>query len=178
MTKEGGDSDVSTSCGTDHNADAKWSEDEFDDKWKDEFESAPPSFECIPWHEDMPEFIEEELDEVEEIMSPPKRTNRWSSGQSAMNAKFEASDKKCWQSDEDSDNEAIIERIYKMPRRKKTYKHRDKISKIDKLFNSMVARPVGKAEIENQPKARQALLDEFNNLIKKGVFSRQTTTMG
>ena len=106
-------------------------------------------------------------------MSPPKskRKNRWSSGENAMNAMFKASDKKFWQSDEDGDDEAVIETIYKMHRRKKTYKHRDRISKIDQLFNSMVARPVGKAEIESQPKARPALLDEFNNLIKKGVFS-------
>lgn len=58
-----------------------------------------------------------------------------------------------------------------MPRRKKTYKHRDKILQIDKLFNSMVARPVGKSEIESQPRAQKALLDEFTSLIKKGVFS-------
>ena len=46
----------------DHNADAKWSEDELDDKLKDEFDGTAPSFECIPWHnDDMPEFIQEEL---------------------------------------------------------------------------------------------------------------------
>lgn len=81
VTEEGGDSDVSTSCGTDHNANAAMTEDEFNDKWKDEWDDTPPSFECIPWHDDMPEFVEEELDELEETkeeMSPPKRKNRWS----------------------------------------------------------------------------------------------------
>ena len=169
VTEEGGDSDVSTSCGTDDNASAAMTEDEFNDKWKDEWDDTPTSFECIPWHDDMPEFVEEELDELEETkdeVSPPKRKNRWSSGEAAMNAMFKASDKKFWQSDEDGDDEAVIERVYKMPRRKKQYKHRDKISQIDKLFNSMVARPVGKSEIESQPRAQKALLDEFNSLIK------------
>ena len=35
----------------------------------------------------------------------------------------------------------------------------------------MVARPVGNAELEKQPEARDALHAEFQNLLKKGVFS-------
>ena len=57
-----------------------------------------------------------------------------------------------------------------MSRRKKTYKHRDKISQIDKLFNSMVARPVGKSEIESQPKAQKALQLRQDKIKQMPVF--------
>ena len=44
----------------------------------------------------------------------------------------------------------MIEKVHRMPLRKKKFRHRDKI-RVDQLFNYMVARPVGKAELEKQP---------------------------
>ena len=56
----------------------------------------------------------------------------------------------------------MIEKIYKMPRRKKRYKHKDNISKMDQLFNSMVARPVGKAEMSSTSLSRRECSHSIN----------------
>ena len=39
-----------------------------------------------------------------------------------------------------------------------------------KLFNAMVSRPVGSAEIESNPKAKEAMLKEWKGLRDQGVF--------
>ena len=62
VTEEGGISDAPTCCPA-HDADATWTSDEFDAKWSDEWEVPDPNFEKIPWHNDMPEWLEEEIEE-------------------------------------------------------------------------------------------------------------------
>ena len=39
-----------------------------------------------------------------------------------------------------------------------------------KLFNAMVSRPVGRAEIESNPKAKESMLKEWKGLRDQGVF--------
>ena len=39
-----------------------------------------------------------------------------------------------------------------------------------KLFNAMVSRPVGRAEIDSNPKAKEAMLKEWKSLRDQGVF--------
>ena len=51
--------------------------------------------------------------------------------------------------------------------------HRTKISSEglgSKLFNAMVSRPVGRAEIESNPKAKEAMLKEWKGLRDQEVF--------
>ena len=71
-----------------------------------------------------------------------------------MKDNIQASSTKFWQSDEDGDDEAVIERVHRMPLRKKKFEHCDKI-RVNQLCNSMVARPGGKAELISQPKAEK-----------------------
>ena len=79
----------------------------------------------------MPEYKDEELEDIIEgtaaLSAPANKYNRWNSAEKKMEEKSQASSKKFWQSDEDGDGEAVIEKVHRMPLRKKKFKHRDKI---------------------------------------------------
>ena len=75
--------------------------------------------------------------------------------------------------DEDALHQRKLSEIRKtFPRQKlrhTPFKHRTKITR-DCLFNTMVARPVGKQELNSTPEALKAMKDEWTKLQNKGVW--------
>ena len=92
---------------------------------------------------------------------------KWSDGVARMDTELRDADG--YDGDYDEMVRAIRRTFPRQRLRKTPFKHRQQISR-DCLFNSMVARPVGKKELEATPEAIKAMKDEWTKLQNKGVW--------